>query len=102
MYGARDAAIRRYAVDANEIAKAQARTRAAFPFIAALISLALSYLIRYFTGDYLAWFPSLVSVFGLFGRIAVAVCVLEFAVLLRYFGPLSISKYLQKPCLCLG
>ena len=75
--------------------KALAVNETRLPVLAAVTSAVLVHLVRWTLGGaaMLAWYPSVSQTVAFFGRVECTVVLLQASVFLRYFGPLSISKY---------
>lgn len=89
--------IHRLASSPEKVAKALERSEVSLPGISVALSVLLRYFLTYFAGNSFSSYPALKDLFGIFGRIAAALFLLEVAVVLRYVGPFSISKFFRRP-----
>ena len=79
--------------DDTALDKALALNETRLPLLAVTTSALVVHLTSWLLGDALAWYPSMSAAVVWFGRCECAIIVLQVSVFLRYFGPLSISKY---------
>lgn len=95
-------AIYRYSSSAADVEKALALNETRLPLLATVTSAVAVFLTSLIaTGDALAWFPSATTVAGWVWQCVCATLLLQASVFLRYFGPVSISKYRRCLATCL-